>query len=517
MIQLRPYQDDAVARVGAAIRRLGAAREQAARALGVLLVAPTGAGKTVIASRLVDGAFGKKKRVLFVAHRRELIAQAHRKFVEIGLPDSEVGVIMAGDPRRRPQAAVQVASVDTLRFRTLPQGIDLVIFDEAHRSLAPGYVRLAAHYRDAVLVGLTASPWRSDKQGLGVLYDDLVLVASPQALIDMGFLVEPRVWTVPQASLPDLSKVPTSKGDYDQKALAAAVDQAGLVGDIVDHWKRRAAGVRTVAFAASVEHSRHIARRFTEAGVPAEHLDGETPTPDRDAILARLDRGETLVVSNCGVLCEGWDQPSVKCAILARPTKSVTLYLQQAGRILRPFQGLEAVILDHAGNALAHGLPQDEREYSLAPPKSKKKSVAGPPVKTCEACFAIVPAATRVCPGCGVEFLVEESGPALPKETAGELVDAKAARSADLALYDAIVEEWHARNARRAVPMKPYWCVREYESRHGKKPPKGYKLPRFTPEQKVTRSFEDDLKAARETPPARRAAFDRSEHVEYVL
>src|SRR5262249_5249823 len=158
---------------------------------------------------------------------------------------------------------------------------------------------------------------------------------------------------------------------------------------------RRATGARTVAFAVSIEHSRHLAERFNAAGIPAEHLDGETPTPERDAILQRLEYGVTRVVSNVGVLCEGWDQPSVKCCILARPTKSTGLYLQQVGRILRPWsdpatgQARRAVILDHAGCAHEHGLPQDDREFTLEDTK-KRTGHAGDKRET----------AAQTCPRC---------------------------------------------------------------------------------------------------------------------
>ncbi|MBL8718121.1 MAG: hypothetical protein JNL79_19225 [Myxococcales bacterium] len=165
-----------------------------------------------------------------------------------------------------------------------------------------------------------------------------------------GFLVEPRVFTVPAHALPDLSTVKVRGGDYDERELADAVDRRQLVGNIVEHWRKHADGVRTVVFAVSIAHSKHIVERFQEAGVRAEHLDGGTPMLERDAILARLDRGETQVVGSIGTLCEGTDIPSVKCAILARPTKSTGLYLQQAGRILRPYQDQPAVILDHAGS-----------------------------------------------------------------------------------------------------------------------------------------------------------------------
>jgi superfamily II DNA or RNA helicase len=156
--------------------------------------------------------------------------------------------------------------------------------------------------------------------------------------------------------------------------------------------------------------------------VSAEHLDGQTDIAERDAILQRLDEGRTLVVTNCGVLCEGWDQPSVKCAVLARPTKSLTLYLQQAGRILRPWNDQAAIILDHGGCALEHGLPQDERVYSLdSKPKQKRSEQRerAIPVKVCDECHAVNALAAGVCEACGFVF---ERG-SVPEEEAGQLVE----------------------------------------------------------------------------------------------
>jgi superfamily II DNA or RNA helicase len=406
-VRLRPYQAEAIARVNDAAAR-GVRR--------ILVVAATGSGKTTLAASIILERIERGCTALFLAHRRELIAQAYRRLLDLGLPERDVGVIMANDPRRRPAAKVHVASIDTLRTRAKPRA-DIVFVDEAHRALAASYRALAADYPGALHIGLTATPCK----GLGDAYDDLVVVASPRQLIVDGYLVEPRVFTVPVSQRPDLSRVRVSRGDYSADQLAQAVDRQGLVGNIVEHWLTHSRGVRTVAFAASVEHSQHIAARFRESGVAAEHLDGETPTPERDAILARLERGETLVVSNCGVLCEGWDQPAVKCAILARPTKSSGLYLQQAGRILRPWNDQRAIILDHAGCALEHGLPQDDRDFSLEETKKRTKVAAEAPARECPACCAVVGIGTRVCPECGHELITTRE---LPAELDGALVEA---------------------------------------------------------------------------------------------
>lgn len=416
MIALRPYQLDAVERVRGEVRA-GSRR--------VLVVLPTGGGKTVVAAHIVTSSVALGKRVLFVAHRRELLHQCYRKLVDAGLSEQQLGVVMAGDTRRRPNAPVQIASIDTLRNRAKPIA-DLVIVDEAHRALAKSYRDLAAAYPRAVHLGLTATPYRADGRGLGDAYDVIVVVATPKELVALGFLVEPRVFTVPESELPDLSGVRIQRGDYDERDLARAVNSRVLVGNIVAHWRKLADGRRTVAFAVSVEHSRHIVERFREANIHAEHLDGATSTRDRDAILARLQSGETRVVSNCGVLCEGWDQPSVKCCILARPTKSTGLYLQQAGRILRPWENTEALILDHAGCAITHGLPQDDREYTLdAAPKKRAASKNEPRAKPCPACRMLLTPQARACSNCSLTFLLPD---AVPIESEAELVEISAAR-----------------------------------------------------------------------------------------
>lgn len=484
-MRLRPYQQDAVDRVRAEIRR-GNRR--------VLLVAPTGSGKTVIASHIIASAVGAGSRVLFMAHRRELIGQAYRRLLELGLAEAQLGVLMANDPRRRPAAAVQVASIDTLRNRANPQA-DLVFVDEAHRALAKSYRDVAALYPSAVHLGLTATPYRADGRGLDEAYDGIVVVASISELIREGFLVEPRVFTVPRAALPELDGVRVRGGDYDEAALADAVDRKPLVGNIVEHWLSHARGVRTVAFAVSVAHSKHIAERFREAGVAAEHLDGTTPLAERDAILARLESGETLVVSNCGVLCEGWDQPAVKCAILARPTKSTGLYLQQAGRILRPSDGSRAIILDHGGCAQEHGLPQEDRVFSLdGKEKDGAQKSLGPPVKTCPQCHAVVALACRRCPECGAELATRSD---VPEETAGALEEVTPET------LDRERREWDRLCAVAAARgFKPGWAFFRFRENFGKAPPESFPQPlskRLPDGPDEKRAFYDTLRAGGES------------------
>jgi superfamily II DNA or RNA helicase len=185
-----------------------------------------------------------------------------------------------------------------------------------------------------------------------------IIIETPQVadLIQQGYLVATRVYAPVD---PDLTGVRTERGDYVEWELAERMDQTRLVGDIVEHWHKLGERRKTVAFAVSVQHSIHIRDEFIRSGVRAEHIDGATPKPERDATLARLASGEIDIVTNCMVLTEGWDMPDVGCCILARPTKKMGLYRQMIGRVLRPAPGkVDAIVLDHSGAVFRHGLPR---------------------------------------------------------------------------------------------------------------------------------------------------------------
>lgn len=392
-VSLRPYQLDAIEQIRAAIRR-GKRR--------VLLVVPTGGGKTLTAASMIAGALARGKRSQFVAHRKELIDQTVTAFARLGI--TSVGVVRAGDKRRDSSQPIQVASIQTLANRTQPD-FDIVFVDEAHRSGAKSYIdHVFKRHEKAVIVGLTATPIRGDGKPLGAQYDELVVGAKYANLIADGYLCQPLGYSTPL--LPDLSTVRTTAGEYNQKDLEEAVNRGSLIGDIYTQWAKHPPA-RTVAFAVSVAHSLAIVAQFRERGVVAEHLDGTTPETDREAILARLASGETTLVSNVGVLCEGWDLPACKRLILARPTKSRGLYMQMAGRILRPHEGQVPVIIDHGGNWDRFGPPTRDRTWSLTSKASDREGIA--PSKVCPSCMGYILASARTCPLCGVEQPVPQS------------------------------------------------------------------------------------------------------------
>ena len=401
---LRPYQLDVLARV----------REAATAGYNrILLVAATGAGKTVIGGSLIRDAERDFAHSLFIAHRRELIDQTSRRLRVEGVNAS---VILAGrDGQYDARARTQVAGIQSLGARLRSKrvsrpNVDLFIIDEAHHARARTYRQLVDAYPDAIIVGLTATPCRGDGRGLGKVFDVMIECPPVPELIRQGYLVPTVRYSHPS---PDLKGVASSKitGDWQVSSLSERMNTDKLVGDLVEHWLRLAQGRKTVIFAVDVAHSVHIAREFNAAGIPTGHIDGSTPIDEREETLRKLSSGELRVVSNCMVLTEGWDQPDVSCAVIARPTKSLGLHLQMVGRVLRPAPGkVDALLLDHAGNLLRHGSPEDEITWTLEEDnKAENKSLAARKVKEakgetvwCPACKPKeVPLVLGCCPECG--------------------------------------------------------------------------------------------------------------------
>jgi DNA repair protein RadD len=331
-IELRPYQQEVVDEYG---------RMVAAGTRRIIIVAPTGAGKTVIAAEIIKRAAAAHKEILFVAHRNELLTQARDKLKTFGI---DPGIIKAGrDKDARPMAAVQVAGIQTLHARAvraksmeLPPA-DVLFVDEAHHVRARTYQAIVEGYPNAIIVGLTATPCRGDGRGLGNVFEAMIECPQIGELIELKHLVKLKIFAPPA---PNLRGVEVAKtGDYVISQLSDRMDTDQLVGDIVEHWLKHSQRRRTVIFAVDIKHSVHIVEELRTSEIKAEHLDGATPQDERDAILGRLATGETEIVSNCMVLTEGFDLPDIGCIVLARPTRSLGLYRQMVGRGLRPAEG----------------------------------------------------------------------------------------------------------------------------------------------------------------------------------
>jgi superfamily II DNA or RNA helicase len=425
-VQLRDYQAEAIHRVRQALKRVPR----------VLLQAPTGAGKTVLASFMVGQTTARNLAAWFICHRAELVEGTSKTFHKFG---QSHGLIAAGHPMNLRQPA-QVCSIQTLvnRLDAL-QAPRLAIVDECHHCSAEQWARVIRWLaeRGTLIVGLSATPQRLDGQGLDAHFDELVLGPSVAWLMEHGHLSPYRVFAPPG---PDMSGVRKQLGDYAKGETEARVDRPKLLGDMIDHWRRHANGLRTVAFGVTVAHSQHIAAQFNAAGVPAAHLDGGTPKGERARIIRDYAEGHLRVITNVDLFGEGFDlaaiaqrDVTVDCVIQGRPTQSLSLHLQQVGRALRPGNDKVAVILDHAGNTQRHGLPDDEREWTLEGRQKGKRADndnGPPPPVICAGCFNAVrrPLPQR-CPHCGKQF---EAASGEIKVAEGELVEITEAQKREL-------------------------------------------------------------------------------------
>ena len=412
MISLREYQEDAVGRLRNSIK-------QHRRSI---LVSPTGSGKTRMALRIVQGAVANGNSCWFVVHRRELCKQTSREFWAHKL---EHGMIMSG--KQRSQTLAQVGTVLTaanyvekLRPDQRPK---IIIFDEAHRSVSSSYQRLIDACPNALIIGLTATPERTDGRGLGEIYSDMVQVQTMRWLIEHGFLCDYRL-IAPAADV-DLSSVKTQMGDYAADDLERIMDKPTITGDAIAAYRQYASGKRNMVFCVSIKHSEHTCEQYNAAGIPAEHIDGTHTDSEREAALDRFRRGVTLVLCSVQLAIEGLDIPAVEVVQQLRPTKSVIVYLQLIGRGLRPEPGKRAlIILDQVNNWRRMGLPDDEREWSLEGRKrGKRKAAEQDPdinIQQCRECFSVFRKGLSECPSCGAAI---EGGRESPKQVDGALVE----------------------------------------------------------------------------------------------
>lgn len=413
-LELRPYQTDIYAETRAAIQEGFNA---------VLVQSPTGSGKTVLIAKMLEHASSRNYSCWFVVHRRELVEQSVITLTEsAGL---SLGIVAAGFPGNRHER-IQVCSVQTLANRRhLLQAPNLIVWDEAHHVAAATWGDIFNAYPNAVHIGLTATPERLDGTGLDGFFRKLILGPSVKKLIDDGWLSKYKLYA---PSTPDLSHVHTVAGDYNKKELAEAMSDSAVVGDALLHYKKYAHGLRSLAFMWSVEASEKIAAQFREAGIPSAHVDGTTNRSERTRLFQDFRSGAVKFLSNVEIASEGVDIPGIEAIFLLRPTRSLAMYLQQVGRGLRILQGKEmALIFDHAGNCRLHGLPDDERVWSLEGRRRKKGEAAECPVKQCPKCYAMIPASSFECKWCGFKFQIQSRN---INEVEGELseVDLEAMR-----------------------------------------------------------------------------------------
>lgn len=390
---LRPDQVDFVGQIEAALNRSPHT---------VLAVAPTGSGKTVCLAALVHQRVGK--RVMIVAHRRELLDQISRCLEAWSV---EHGMVSPEYPVHR-NRIVQVASIQSLINRLADyHAPDFIVVDEAHHAiLRSSWGKLFRAWPQAHRLGVTATPERLSGEGLRDTFASIVIGPSTQSLIELGALSRYRLFAPP---VNPAEHVARRAGDFARGDLAVAMNTRTITGDAVAHYRSLACGKRAMVFCVSIAHAEAVAGQFAGAGFAACSIDGKRTLTDRREILERFTDGRIQVLTSCDLVSEGFDLPAVEVAILLRPTQSLALHLQQVGRALRPWPGKEAaIILDHAGNTARHGLPDTDRQWSLDGRERRRQSEgeAAPDVKTCPHCFAAVLASVLVCPECAHVFRI---------------------------------------------------------------------------------------------------------------
>jgi DNA repair protein RadD len=432
----------------------------------IMVAAPTGFGKTIVASTIASEIQRTGKRAIFTVPALSLIDQTVEKFYAEDVHD--VGVIQAMHPLTNYARPIQIASVQTLQRREIPPA-DLVMIDEAHRwyDFYGEWLKDPA-WAHVPFIGLSATPWT---RGLGRYYDKLIVATTTSELIAAGYLAKFRVFA---PASPNLAGVRTLAGDYHEGDLSEAMDKANLVADVVTTWLERGQNRPTLCFAVNRAHAKHLEMQFESAGVAAGYIDAYTPASERREIAEHFHAGRIKVVCNVGCLTTGidWD---VRCIILARPTKSEMLFVQMIGRGLRTADGKDdCLILDHSDNHIRLGFVtdilhdelDDGRELQKAQPKQTEVLP-----KKCPKCSFLKPPKLLACPCCGFTPVVQNK----VTNREGELIEFRS-RSTPAQPSMAERQAFHAElmGIAQTRSYKLGWVSYKYKERYGQWPPSHY-------------------------------------------
>jgi len=415
-------------------------------------------------SHIALNAIKRNRRVLILVHRVELLKQTGQKLSAFGIPHGYISTEHTQDD----QWPVQVAMVATLRNRKTDP-FNLIIVDECHHTPSATYQEVISRHPDAYLLGVTATPCRLDGKGLADCFDEMVQGPQIYELIQFGSLTPPVTYA-PAVGI-DLKGVRSVAGDYVRSALEEAVGKPSVTGSAVAEYTKLAAGQPCVVFCVSVKHAEQVAEEFRFQGYRAVSVDGNTDKAERDRMIQGLADGSVQVLCSCDIISEGTDVPAIEVGISLRPTKSLSLYIQQMGRVLRKHPGkTRALLLDHAGNCHRHGLITQHREWSLEEGTEKKRTPSE--IRQCLKCYAVYESARTECPECGA---VPPPKPREVVKVAGELVPVEEAEQAKEAAKRELwgrktFDEWVAIARKRGY--KTGWARFRYDAQEARYAPK---------------------------------------------
>ena len=378
MIKLRPYQQCLYDKT------VGAFKQGYRK---VLVESPCGSGKTILLTKMAAMAQENGKTVWFILPRQEIMEQTFETFKRCGVPLNTVHIGMI----------ITMAN----HINELPKP-DLIIYDECHISVSNTYNKISNTFKNAFIVGATASPCRTDNRPLGDLYETIVHGVTVRWLIDNHYLAPFDYYSVPLTDLTDAE----TEGEYDTTKASALLMTSAIYGDVIKSWHKFAEGMQTVVYCCSVFHSQKTAEIFNSAGISAMHFDGKTSKAERKRIVDDFRDGKFKVLVNCDLISMGFDMPDIGCVVMLRPTQSASLYIQQSGRALRYKPNKTAVIIDMVGNYNRFQLPDEPYEWSLTQSVEKRKAFNEDGtlnIRQCENCFRCFQG--NKCPYCGAEHI----------------------------------------------------------------------------------------------------------------
>lgn len=382
MYELHPYQKKLVQQTR---------QELANGKNSVLIQSPAGSGKSVVIAEIARLTVKKGGYVMFMVHRKELVEQITDSFKENNVDLSHCTIMTVGRVKNR--------------LGKLPKPT-LIITDETHHSLAKTYRSVYKFYLKVPRIGFTASPWRMNGKGLHTIYESMVKGPSVKWLIKNKYLAPYEYYSVNLVNSDKLRK--SSTGDYTNKSMDEAVGKT-IFGDVIATYKKVANGQQAIVYAHSIEYSKLVANSFNQTGIKASHVDSKTSSTERAQIMNDFKTGKIKIICNVDLISEGFNVPDCSTVILLRPTASLVLFIQQSMRSMRYKPNKRAIIIDHVANYSRFGLPDDDFDWTLDDREKKRngRKDDAPAIKTCDRCFRVVPAQSKICPFCGFEFEIE--------------------------------------------------------------------------------------------------------------
>lgn len=435
-MQLRPYQQELIENIRESI--INGNRS-------IVTVLGCGGGKSVIQAEIARSATAKGNRVQFLVHRKELCRQITDTFTRQGVDMSLCSVDM-----------VQTLS---RRLYNIPEP-ELIITDEAHHGTANTYRKIYNKFPEALKLGFTATPIRLNKGGLGEIYQDLIQGVSTKWLIENNYLSPYKYYSV---KLADTSNLHIRSGEYKADEVACLMQNKEIYGETVKQWERLAKNRKTIVYCSSVEASKQTAEQFRQAGYTAESLDGSVNAERRSKVIQDFRDNRINILCNCDLFGEGLDVPDCECVVLLRPTQSLTLYIQQSMRSMRYMPEKTAIIIDHVGNCYLHGLPDDDRKWTLEPKSRQETTIK---IRECPNCYAIYAPTLLKCPYCQYES-VKEIRHSNKKTLEIDLVEVRRQENLkNTKLSDTVLNTWEdIVEFQKIKGYKFAWCIRAAAAR----------------------------------------------------